>query len=101
MVIIFTYISATSADGHNLYLTDATTSQLHYLKPLNNNNRYVIMSCEQSAYAKTKAQISCATSNCKADQRLCFFSTRIVQNLKPLASFCDCTGWFVSDVGGN
>lgn len=30
--------TATSADGHNLYLTDATTSQLHYQKPLNNNN---------------------------------------------------------------
>ena len=40
-------------------------------------------------------------SNCAADQRLCFCYTVIqslyIRNLKPLAIFCGCTSWFVSD----
>ena len=47
-------------------------------------------------------------SNCEADQRLCFRYTDstsprllIPKNFKPLACFCDCTGWFVSDLVGN
>ena len=41
-----------------------------------------------------------------ADQRLCFCyidSTLLssIRNYKPLAIFCACTAWFVSDVVGN
>ena len=42
-------------------------------------------------------------SNCAADQRLCFryTSTSLTRKFKPLAIFCDCTAWFVSDLVGN
>ena len=51
-------------------------------------------------------------SNREADQRLCFHScnpftvqsnnfTFLIQNFKPLAIFCSCTAWFVSDQVGN
>ena len=41
--------------------------------------------------------------NRKADQRLCFPYTdsTIIRNFKPLAIFCGCTAWFVSDLVGN
>ena len=46
--------------------------------------------------------------NRKADQRLCFrYTDSIVpllpkfRNFKPLAIFCGCTAWFVSDLVGN
>ena len=50
---------------------------------------------------KTKAQIS------SANQRLCFryidstIPLLSKSNFKPLAIFCDCTVWFVSDFVGN
>ena len=47
-------------------------------------------------------------SNCEADQRLCFhYTERTISHLHKteissfLACFCDCTGWFVSDLVGN
>ena len=47
-------------------------------------------------------------SNCTADLRLCFHDSDSTialllksQNSKSLAFFCDCTGWFVSDLVGN
>ena len=45
-------------------------------------------------------------SNYEADQRLCFHYTdstippTYTQNFKILASFCGCTGWFVSHMVG-
>ena len=46
--------------------------------------------------------------NRETDQRLYFFATKIVRslyflnpNFKPLAIFCSCTAWFVSDLVGN
>ena len=46
--------------------------------------------------------------NREADQRLCFryIDSKIPllsksENFKPLASFCDCTAWFVSYLVGN
>ena len=39
-------------------------------------------------------------SNCAADQRLCFRFTDTT-NHKPLAIFCGCIEWFVSDQVGN
>ena len=54
-------------------------------------------------YAKTKAQISFAVTAKLI--RAFVFATRIVQslyflnpNFKPLAIFCGCTAWFVSDL---
>ena len=42
-------------------------------------------------------------SNCEAEQRFCFRYTDSTVPLlfQPLAIFCDCTGWFVSDLVGN
>ena len=46
-------------------------------------------------------------SNCEADQRLCFcymdsaISILYIQSSKLLACFCDCTGWFISDLVGD
>ena len=47
-------------------------------------------------------------SNCEADQPLCFrYRDSTVpllsksKNFQPLAIFCDCIGWFVSDLVGN
>ena len=43
--------------------------------------------------------------NRAADQRLCFCYNLIVQlilqNFKPLATFCGCTAWLMSDLVGN
>ena len=46
--------------------------------------------------------------NREADQRLCFRYTDSTipllpksENFQPLAIFCDCTAWFVSDLVGN
>ena len=46
--------------------------------------------------------------NREADQRLCFHyidstipPTFYIRNFKPLAIFCSCTAWFVSDQVGN
>ena len=41
--------------------------------------------------------------NRAAHQRLCFHQTNstIPQNFKPIAIFCDCAAWFVSDLVGN
>ena len=45
--------------------------------------------------------------NGEADQRLCFrykdstIPLLPIQNFKPLAIFCSCTAWFVSDLVGN
>ena len=45
------------------------------------------------------------SKNCKADQHPCFRYTDntifILLISKILACFCDCTGWFVSDLAGN
>ena len=50
----------------------------------------------------------CICENKDADQRLCFryIDSTIpcsfqIQIFKPLAIFCSCTAWFVSDLGGN
>ena len=42
-------------------------------------------------------------SNREADQRLCFRykDSTILLNFKPLAIFCSCKAWFVSDLIGN
>ena len=47
-------------------------------------------------------------SHCAAEQRLCFRYTDSTipllpksENFKPLAIFCGCTAWFVSDLVGN
>ena len=41
--------------------------------------------------------------NREADQHLCFryIDTFLIPNSKPLAIFCSCTAWFVSDEVGN
>ena len=46
--------------------------------------------------------------NREADQRLCFRNIdsaipllSLIRNFKPLAIFCGCTAWFVSDLVGN
>ena len=56
------------------------------------------------AYAKTKAQISCAVTVKLISTFV--FATRIVQflfflNFKGLANFCSCTCRFVSEAGAN
>ena len=61
------------------------------------------------AYVKTQAQISCVVTSCMVTAQLIsafVFVTKIVQSpfflhFKPLAIFCDCTVWFVSDLVGN
>ena len=62
-------------------------------------------------YAKTKQQISCAVISCAVTAQLIsafVFAAQIVQSLfflnpkfKPLAIFCGCTAWFVSDLVRN
>ena len=42
-----------------------------------------------------------ADHNREADQRLCFYSTSLIQNSKLLACFYGWTTWFASDLFGN
>ena len=58
------------------------------------------------AYAKTKTQISYAVT--AADQHLCFRNINSTiplhsksENFQPLAIFCGCTAWFMSDLVKN
>ena len=49
--------------------------------------------------AKTRSRISSAVTILAT--RIVQFSFYLIQNLKPVACFCDCTCQFVSDLVGN
>ena len=67
---------------------------------------YMSLVMRKPAYAKTKTQISFAVTAKLISafvfttylEQFLFFLNR---NLKPLAIFCSCTAWFVSDQVGN